>query len=238
MHHLEHDGVQTALTTNKILKKLGRKQLPGHLIEPRAWTVESLNTTVCHWCNTKLRNRHALHEHERQHCPNNPDRRDKAVCEECGAVIGARDMPRHMFTHGDSHMVNCDICGTRMRADNMPRHLRTHEKVTCEVCGKILSVRHLPTHMKLHNDGPSQKQCPVCDKMISQSFFNKHLKTQHSDEATNKPCPVCGRMLAQNSYNKHLRTQHPNYKKSGVAKGRVEKASTSKASSSSSSSKK
>ncbi|KAG5678895.1 hypothetical protein PVAND_008520 [Polypedilum vanderplanki] len=181
VHRLEHCSIRTALKTNILLAKLDLELLPGHLFESREWTIEWQKTTKCAWCGTNFKNRHALHEHEREHCPKNPDKRDKAVCEVCNMLIGARDMPRHMLTHDGMKMWTCEICKVEMRADNKTRHMITHNKENCNLCGKLISKRYMKRHLEIHTNGTPKKICPVCKKLITKDFYNKHLKIQHPD---------------------------------------------------------
>ena len=120
-----------------------------------------------------------------------PDPAERAICEECGKVMGSKTLLRshQIRNHPKANTVPCPECGKLfVGQDDLTRHMKIHlgeaaKKHVCEFCGRrFLKLNYLEKHRATHT-GKAPYSCDTCDMGYwTQRDLKNHQTTQHPQE--------------------------------------------------------
>lgn len=104
----------------------------------------------------------------------------------------------------------CELCRKVFRKKPfLKAHEKSHQNLQCPVCLKICSARFLEKHMKIHEGERERKfQCNLCkQKFLTKNILNQHRKIHEKSFK----CDFCGYVSGR----KHILKQHLNNHKAG-----------------------
>lgn len=99
--------------------------------------------------------------------------------------------------------IECKICGKKFSAkQDLNSHMRQHRpKTECKLCGK--KVQNMKQHMGFH----VEVKCPICSKMVGESYLKEHM-SYHAEAK----CQICSKIVKAPYLREHIKNQHKEHK--------------------------
>ncbi|GLH09699.1 Krueppel homolog 1, partial [Gryllus bimaculatus] len=148
----------------------------------------------CIMCSKQTNSKAAMLAHMQMHMGGS-----NTLCSICGKKVN--NLPQHMLQHTGEKLFKCSVCEKRFsRKDHLLKHeLRCAQKLVNIEEHDIQVVKKSQAERR-----KSQRQCPVCKKMLNSSYLKEHLRI-HSGI---KPfqCRFCSRTFRfKSGYLNHLK---------------------------------
>ena len=176
------------------------KQLLDHKLSDHGMSKEAAASWTCEECGKVFKRKGCLKMHMKKH---NPDK--NFVCNDCGKKF-KRETGLHFHTlkfHKGILNYSCDECGksevspAALSVHIQNKHKAEEQTVMCPVCSKLMSKYYLNKHMTTHTD-ERKFECkwPGCDKKFRMDSVLKNHEKWHAG-IKDYQCPMCPKQFIQ-----------------------------------------
>jgi len=145
----------------------------------------------------------------------NEKRRQKKICDICGASISANGMNQHVrsvHTHKDERNFHCEHCGKKFKhRTELTSHITHHTgelNFSCTGCGKKHRRSGEARLCEKTHRGIFKHSCHLCDyKTHKKNSLERHLNSHV--KSTPFSCPVCGfKSGRKDNLKQHVEKRH------------------------------